>query len=288
MKRYLLTLLICFIILVSFTWLDVPISILLYQEESAFSNFIHQYGHVPSYFVFFLALLILLKYVILRQREFKRLLLVGLIIAIMGAVTLFLYTVWSYFERPEWTLVSLTIGMLTLSLILTIKFPDRDRRYREYATVYVVTFFVVFAIVALVKFFWMRERFMFVEDVSEIPYWFQTLGGIGTDRRYTSMPSGHMKSGAVMLIFIIAATELKEHLIIRFSITTVLSLWLFLVALGRIIGGYHYASDVLISFMLVVLSMGLVRRYLNPIVNFLKRHLRRIIEDVLPELTNDS
>ena len=271
----------------SFTWLDAPISILLYQEESAFSNFIHQYGHVPSYFVFFLALMILLKYVILRQREFKRLLLVGLIVAIISAVSLFLYTVWSYFERPEWTLVSLTIGMLALSLILTIKFPDHDRRYREYATIYAITFFMVFAVVALVKFFWMRERFMFVEDVSEIPYWFQTLGGIGTDRRYTSMPSGHMKSGAVMLIFIIAATELKEHLITRVFITSALSLWLFLVALGRIIGGYHYASDVLISFMLVVLSMGLVRTYLNPIVDFLKHHLKRIIEEVLPEFRNE-
>ncbi len=265
-------------LLAVFTFTDVILAQALYHESSGYARFIHQAGHVPAYFLLFLALAVLLKYVWLRQRQFKRLLTVGLVIAIVAAIVLFMATVWTYFSSPVFAVSLLTIVMVASAWISALSFPDRNRRYREYATIYAVTFFIVYFLVAVIKFVWVRERFMYVEDPSSIVPWFQSQGWFDNRQEFTSMPSGHMTSAAMMIIFIIAARELRELPRTRVIISLAVGLWLSAVGFGRVVGGYHYPSDLVLSSALVVFTMTLVRFHLASIVAWLKKRLERILE----------
>jgi len=92
------------------------------------------------------------------------------------------------------------------------------------------------------------------------------------------MPSGHMTSAAMMIIFIIAARELRELPRTRVIISLAVGLWLSAVGFGRVVGGYHYPSDLVLSSALVVFTMTLVRFHLASIVAWLKKRLERILE----------
>ncbi len=262
------------------TLFDGAISEMLYVGQTPYTVFIHRFGHMPNYWMLFLAVGVLFKHAILHRHAFKRLTLLMMVLFSLAAVTLFIGTVWRYFDRPGFTVPLVTLVMLVSAAGLAVLFPERNRRYREYALIYVVTFFIAYLIVATLKFVWMRERFMHGVDPMDVGYWFVPEGFFVGGGQFTSFPSGHMTSATMTMVFVVAARELKAGIVVRVVIAATFGAWLGLVALGRLMGGYHYLSDLVVAAIVVVVTMTLVRRWLEPIIRWLETMTRKLMDEL--------
>jgi len=96
--------------------------------------------------------------------------------------------------------------------------------------------------VGIIKLLWGRVRFRdLTSDHSNYTPWFSPQGING----HESFPSGHTAMGWMLLpLFLLTR---KKSWKVKFLVGSVILAWGVIVALGRVVIGAHYASDVLFS-----------------------------------------
>ncbi len=243
------------LLLVVFSFLDLHVSQALYREGSVIGNLTLVSIYIPVYFLALVSVLVILRPLLISKIPYK-----ALTHLILGGMYLLIVMVFIYQVVGEsdnwfiWLLISLPVLVLG-SVLLVLVIPKDDLfNYQKLSVLYLGVFFIMNIGFNAFKFFWVRTRFYHLEDASDFSVWFIPQGFFNYADEYSSMPSGHVGTVALLigLIFIpLVMDKYKRYLIPVIGVVTFLILF---TALGRVIDGKHYVTDTLIS-MTLVLSM---------------------------------
>ncbi len=245
------------LLLVVFTFLDPFVTSLLYNANSVFGSIVHYIAHIPSYTLMLMSVLMVFKYVSTLNIKYKVqwLVLIGLFYFVVGFM--FMVMVRDLYGWFFSFIVVLAMMNLTLMVFSRMKDAWVESGFKV-AVFYMVSLVLSFFVVYVIKSVWMRERFMSFEDVSMVRYWFEFQGFSGV-YEHNSFPSGHVASAALMLVFWFVGKDFfKNNTVITFSV----ALWIVLVSIGRIVDGYHFMTDAVVSVMIVYGVMVLVDKWL--------------------------
>lgn len=252
------------IIFVLLTWIilaiifgiyDLEISKQFVNKDYFLSKIVASFGEFPALF-----LILICSWIMASQIKFKNKLIdfgfFSISFGIGAAIILYLTAIIIYatnlsvetfnkYTTIYWILIS--ISNLLMMYLFRTKLKDFSKRNYKIARLTTILSIVSFFIVQLLKEIWGRVRFNdLMQNFSDFTVWYLPQGITGGH----SFPSGHAMFGWLFLpaiLFFINKKEIQKYIIISFAI--ILGI---LVAVGRFIGGYHYASDVLFSSGIVL------------------------------------
>lgn len=255
---------ICLMIIFAFT--DLSISKSLYNKKSKFGEFFQITAPIPNMIVGPLSAAVLFR---LRNKKshLKNYLVTViyagffLIASIIGAYVPLHYMGYGLFSSIH-IIVTAIYSVAIFIFAHLIKIDDVEK-FRKIAYIGFIVFVMTPVIVEIVKTVWGRVRF---REMSE-PYdmftgWFfpQFFKHTDTFIDPSSFPSGHTANAAVifMIMFLPELYPTFENKkAILFSIS---GIWTICTAIGRIIAGAHFASDVTMGAFLAVVIIGLSHR----------------------------
>lgn len=228
------------------------------------------FGKLPAYLLLAVAFFILLAYVRNNMDKYNKawaiVLMIGYSLCILVAYVL---SVFSALEdiTSKAKYIALAVGLLLAiaSVSFAMKFTgNRMEELKKWAILTIIAVVVVILLTTIVKYLWGRQRYISVigEKATFTP-WYKPNGLTGG----TSFPSGHtaLFGTLYMLIPLMGALGYKGEVFsyILIALTNAL------IGVFRIIGGYHYFSDVvfsmLISFIVcfIVTRVGYDKEYSN-------------------------
>lgn len=154
--------------------------------------------------------------------------------------------------------VFMYLGSLGLGLVLSViifKFMDtiEDYEYFYYRRVAIMGLCYLITVLVFVeglKMLWARPRYWYIAqgDSTFVPWYI--INGTGhtgiTDGAFKSFPSGHTAHG-FLVIYLALWTKSRRKEVFIFGIV-----WGTLTAISRVIGGYHFVTDVTISAIFTV------------------------------------
>ena len=118
------------------------------------------------------------------------------------------------------------------------------------ALVGAMLFFTTLISFTVIKMLWGRMRFReMLPPYEGFSKWFIPQKPT-TDDRFMSFPSGHTAQGSSMLMLTLLPVVFPKLEGKKWLFKGIAFLWIFLVALSRIIVGAHFASDVTMGFTL--------------------------------------
>lgn len=246
---------------VIFAFWDLQISIILVDQNSLWARFIADYGEIPGTISIIIAIFILNR---IRDKSNirKNLLLSSFIFFILLWQFLSLFMKISRNDSFIKNLNIILISFFGIIIIILIYLLNNVSisYFQKYSTISRITLWLAFLnpflFVQSVKILWGRVRFRdLAPDYANYTPWYLPNGITG----HKSFPSGHTAMGWMLLPIILLTLDKgwKAKLLL---VAIVLS-WGFVVALGRVVIGAHYASDTLFSSGVALFGYILLYRY---------------------------
>lgn len=228
-----------------FAFWDLEISLSLCDPENLFGKWIEAVGDYPMY----LSLGVGSVYLFFREwkKEKSRwlmLLLWGLG-SLTGAALSSILPIYRMARVEPWQLLLIPVFLLFFCLIAK-RIPEKEG-FAQLA-VFAVIYFIAAQIIAYgIKVPWGRLRFRHMEDpLIQFTPWYLPQGITGNH----SFPSGHTFNSCSVLLFLYLPGLYKEKAQPGGWLWFLAGAWIFMVAIGRIIAGAHFASDVMMGAML--------------------------------------
>jgi len=256
MKKVVLSILfIVFVVLcVVFNSYDLDISIALTKLDGPFFEFFDDFGELPIYIgpIMFGAI-----YFYLSKKIFYKLASLG----ITGGA--YLVAVYKVFDNKE---IELSLGSIALILAITLvlflitifAFSKMKRetmeKIKDLALVGLITTVVSVLSVQTLKLAWGRVRFRDLSsDYSEFTRLFTINGYTGNE----SFPSGHTNAAASILLLSLIVPRFTDKKWLKNLVIGLCFAYPAIVAFSRIVVSAHYASDVMVGFVIGLLSISL-------------------------------
>jgi len=266
-KSWVNILIYCFIIswgilAIIFGFVDLQLSLLLVEMQSEWARWFADYGEIPGAVMVIGTLLIIDR---LREPSgTKKDFLISILMSFTITLLIFrygdpigrkfeLYRLYGYYFLPI-----IWLGVILLQNFLKIIESSYFRNQKNFARITVYLAIInPLVFVQSIKFLWGRVRFRdLAPDYSNYTPWYLPQGINGN----RSFPSGHVAMGWMLLPLLLSVRD-KNWKIKSLVVSGIIG-WGVLVALGRIVIGAHYASDVLFSTKVALLSyLLLCRRY---------------------------
>ncbi len=236
-----------------FGFTDLEISIAVVDENSPWGIFGKEFGEAPGWGLIAIALSTLIGSY---EENIKKQKISAYVISFIGII-LFVFGV----VRNS-SYLMLIGGSMTISLVFftLLSFKKDWSAYRELSAVIILLVIILpLLFVQLTKIFWGRVRFKdLLPGFIDYTPWFLPQGITGNQ----SFPSGHTAMGWLFLPLLIKLSKKQWKSPVRIIGTiTILGWWIF-VGLSRIAVGAHYASDVLFSTCIaLVTTLLLYKKY---------------------------
>jgi membrane-associated phospholipid phosphatase len=233
----------CFILLaIIFAIWDLQISTLLVDSGVEWAKFVADYGEIPGNIIIIIALLIFYasNY---RIDKTKSILITG---GVIGGLVWQVYSlVTAIFEGSNSQILPVIFVFVIVTLVVVrLGKPSIPREFQSFS-VFTLALAIInpLLFVQVVKILWGRIRFRdLAPDFTNFTPWFLPRGPTG----HRSFPSGHTAMGWMLLPFL-NVPRFKNNKAIYYLGTSIILCWGVIVALGRVVIGAHYASDVLFS-----------------------------------------
>lgn len=228
-------------------FLDLPISIALVDYNSQWANAVASYGEIPGYLLISISLTLILREVWIHSRWILSPIFWVTYFFNLIVILLMLNDLIPDSFLDDSGKVILVLGYL-IGQILIIQLSNNinylsQRKSRNFSriTLY-LTLITPLILVQSFKILWGRVRFRdLAANYTNFTPWFQPQGITGN----YSFPSGHTAMGWMLLPILILLTN--KDIWLHRIIGAVILIWGVIVALGRIVIGAHYASDVVFS-----------------------------------------
>ena len=244
--------------MIVFAFYDLEISKFLYHPQSLFGAIVNSIGEWPNSLAMIFSGCVLFggrnRWSTHPVREW-----LGALPVFVGVGILFLYT-WHYTFRSWPSLWVSVLVILLGGILLLLLFGSGDpypyRRLRGIAlTALLLSIFAILS-VNIVKVIWGRVRFFdMLPDCAAFTPWYLPQGFTGN----ASFPSGHTANACTSLILWLFADR-ANHPTVRKILYVIPVIWIALVAVGRVIYGAHFASDVTASILLCTSAFGFIRK----------------------------
>ena len=246
---------------------DLQISTILVDYDSEWAKLITNYGEIPGRIVIVLGLIVQI-YRIYTSSNWKTNVSFWGILIINTTV---LFSVFSPFcpssTNHVFNLSILLISALTPFIVVYLlknkNFILNDRFIRFSRVTFILAAINPFLLVQSLKLAWGRVRFRDLNSsYSNFTPWIIPQGFNGNK----SFPSGHTAMGWMVLPLLLLVSNGKNKYLkmVKFSLIS----WGFLVAIGRVVIGAHYASDVLFSTgFAIIIYLILINRELKDQIN---------------------
>ena len=225
-----------------FGFFDLEISkyVIIYKNSQLF-EFGNSYGDDIDKPLFYVSITILLGSIFNDLKMQKKMGMLMIFYSVINLEFTLIKAGGSYFA--EEFLVSVMI-MIFLVTFLILTYNSNWRNYIPIAISIILLFIFTNVIVDIMKIAWGRVRFEDLSSDSDFTPWYVING---PDSNNESFPSGHTSSAFTFLPLLILTKNKKISKKIKIIlIFSVIGFGLY-VALGRVLTGYHYASDVLFS-----------------------------------------
>ncbi|MDP3966164.1 MAG: phosphatase PAP2 family protein [archaeon] len=254
------------IIIVTFLWIllaiifgvyDLSISKFLFNADDSAGKLVQAFGEVPGLLFMVFSLFVLNINAKIRNKNYKKLFFIFEILLSSFLLTYILRLFFNYFEVyfafRSLEGVSVFLGFSLISLLGFYLFKTKLSRFSEknylFSKLNVILFAVSGIIVEALKLLWGRVRFADLNaGLLNFTSWYSpnfSLGG-------SSFPSGHAYLAWILIpLFLVFSVKKKALKWAAIVLTTLFSLF---VSYERIVIGAHYASDVLFSAGIVLLT----------------------------------
>lgn len=240
---------------------DLQISLILVDQNSIWARFIADYGEVPGTISIIIALFIFNR---VRDKSDKRK-------NLLLSVLIFFFLLWqflslfmqisgndSFIENLNIILVSF-FGIIVIILINLLNNVNISN-FQRYGTISRITLCLAILnpllFVQSIKILWGRVRFRdLAPDYANYTPWYLPNGITG----HKSFPSGHTAMGWMLLPIILLT--LNKGWKTKVLLGAIVFSWGFVVGLGRVVIGAHYASDTLFSTGVALIGYIFLYRY---------------------------
>ncbi len=216
-------------------WLDLPLSVKLYDPDNFMGRFMNAAAMVPSFLMLEMCCCIRIRY----NRDDK-LMLAGYIGRGLLAGALCAIEVNRGLNNSDY--LAALMGMATAGFIMAVFMllkPEVNRSHYVVSTSVIISTIGIVLITAGIKHLWGRLRFYGMEDpLSEFTSWLFPTAFSLNDLHH-SFPSGHTSFAALMLYAALLPDDYLKRKIYIYPII----IWIILVMYGRIVFGAHFLSD---------------------------------------------
>ena len=231
---------------VLFNFYDLDISIYLTKYYSGFYEFFDDFGEMPIYMgpIFFGA-----TFFFLMKQKYQK--------AMCLSITFIAYLIASIkvFYNKEYSLgvdnilisllITLVLSCLTIYLFSKVK-KETLENIKDLALLGIITSIVSLVCVEVIKCSWGRVRFRDLgSDYSEFTRLFHINGLTG----HKSFPSGHTNAGTSILLIALLIPRFSDKKWLKCLVTSLCFVYIAILAVSRIVVSAHYASDVLVGFV---------------------------------------
>ena len=260
---------------------DLAISKALFNSNSVLGKLVEGLGEVPGIIFALFALFILGMNVKIKKEGNKKLFFLG---EVFVSTFLFIYLTKIFFDYfgvnfQFMSIYGVTIGLffILISLILFYLFKTKFNKFSErnylFAKISVMVLVISGILVEALKFLWGRVRYEeIVNNIGNFTAWYLPQGINGN----YSFPSGHAFLGWILIpLFILFLNKNKIKKWIILSLTIIFGLF---VSYERVVFGAHYASDVLFSSGIVIITFLILYRKNFPKKNVLSTKKKKKIK----------
>ncbi len=219
------------------------------------------FGKLPAYLLLATSFFILLAYVRNNMEKYNKawaiVLMIGYSLFIAAAFVLSVYSALEDITSKA-KYIALAVGLLLSigAIVFAMRFTgNRMEELKKWAVLTVIAVASIIVLTTVIKYIWGRQRYIYVigEKALFTP-WYKPNGLTGG----TSFPSGHtaLFGTIYMLIPLMGVLGYKGEIFsyILIALTNAL------IGVFRIIGGYHYLSDVVFSMLLSFVVCFIVTR----------------------------
>ena len=257
-KLFIATIIIWVLFAILFAFTDLQISIALVDYNSQWTQVISTYGEIPGYLLVSISLTLMIRNQMINSKWKTNLWFwITNLFSILVTVLLLGDLLPESIMEDSGEVIIILIYIIGQYLMIHLT-KDNEYLSEQKTLIFArVTYYLALIIpllyVQTVKTLWGRVRFRDLAlEYNNFSPWFQPRGITGN----LSFPSGHTAMGWLLLPILILVAN-KEGWIYR-SITIVILIWGCIVALGRIVIGAHYASDVLFSTGATIIVFSLL------------------------------
>jgi membrane-associated phospholipid phosphatase len=226
---------------------DLPISIAFVDYNSHWAKFVASYGEIPGYFLISIGLTLILREVWSRSRwimdpTFWITYLFNIIVILLLLGDLLPEPLLDDIEEEFLVAICLIGQILIIHLLRNMEFLSQRNSMNFARVTFYLALVVPLIYTQVIKQLWGRVRFRDLAiNYTDFTPWFQPQGVTGN----FSFPSGHTAMGWMLLpVLLLLVNKNKWQ---NKIITIFILCWGVFVALGRIVIGAHYASDVVFS-----------------------------------------
>ena len=216
-------------------WLDLPLSVKLYDPDNFMGKFMNAAAMVPSFLMLEMCCCIRISY----NRDDKLMLTTyiarGLLAGAMCAIEINRGLKYSDYRAALIGIVTAAVIMMVFMLMK----PEVNRSHYVVSTSMIISAIGVFVFTAGLKYLWGRLRFYAMTDpFSEFTSWLFPSSFSLNDLNH-SFPSGHTSFASLILYTAILPDDNIKRKIYIYPII----IWIILVMYGRIVFGAHFLSD---------------------------------------------
>ena len=255
-KRILLVIAILTFIILCFVFneYDLNISVNLTKYDNGFYETFDDYGELPVYVG---PILFGVVYFYLSKKIIYKLMSLG----ITGGA--YLVAIYKIFDNKEIELslsnIVLIIGIALILFLATVYAFSKVNKdilvnLKDLALVGLITTIASVACVEVLKLTWGRVRFRDLSsDYSEFTNLFTVNGYTGNK----SFPSGHTNAATSILLISLMIPRFTNKKWIKYLVASLCFVYIAFVAVSRIVVSAHYASDVMVGFVVGLLTISL-------------------------------
>ncbi len=249
-------------LLIVFGFVDLAISMALYNPDSMYGLFFEAFGELPGVLI---AIFSLSALIITRNKEkalsnWSSIIGFGILLllfSIMGAMMPA-----GYIKGLKPMIPVFTIGYVVLGLFLAYQVDKSHyEALRKAAIVGILSFVLAILTINLIKMGWGRLRFRsMIEPAQEYTRWF-VRQGFTMDNERMSFPSGHSANSAVIMWISLLPTFIPSLQKNKKILWIGAGIWTVLVMVSRVIVGAHFASDVTMGAAISICSFLLLTNW---------------------------
>ncbi|MHA1993727.1 MAG: phosphatase PAP2 family protein [Candidatus Hodarchaeales archaeon] len=229
-----------------FIFFDLPISIVLVDYNSHWAKFVTLYGEIPGHIVISISIFVLFANGGRNTKWSDNL--VRTIVLIINSVFIvnILHALFPHIAVEAGEVMVMTGMVMICQFVVVILLRKAElnpgRKYIDFAKISLILAIInPLIFVQTIKILWGRTRFRdLTGDYHEFTPWFIPQGVTG----HKSFPSGHTAMGWMVLPILFLLPRIGKR---RWIVQGMIFLWGLFVAIGRIVIGAHYASDVFFS-----------------------------------------
>lgn len=235
--------------MVLFAFWDLRISMTLYDPENLFGKFIEAFGDYPMYLSLGLASVYLFCEELKKEKRHMGWMALWGLGSLAGALLSGLLPIYRMGRVSRWQLILIPVFLL-LFYLAARKMPEDRKEALQKLAGFAVVYFIAAQVIAYgIKLPWGRLRFRHMsEPLREFIPWYLPQGLTGNH----SFPSGHTFNSCSILLLLYLPGIRRENGQPGIRLWLFVCAWIFMVAVGRIIAGAHFASDVTMGAMLGV------------------------------------